>query len=77
MKLTPKINFYNLNSNTKNENEISEMEATVEPKLQPIFMKMVENYIKIIEEIEQERNTKFKKKVNGELVQIYPNDISE
>ena len=40
-------------------------------------MKMVDNYISLIEEISKERNSKFKKKVNGELIQIYPTDISE
>ena len=47
------------------------MEAVPEPKPQPIFMKMVENYILIIEKIEKERNSKFKKKVNGRRLPLY------
>ena len=69
--------FNSLNQNLDNETKISKMETTIEPKPQPIFMKMVENYISITEEIENERNTKFKKKINAELFKfilwIFPN----
>ena len=79
--ITPEISIQNkfdsLNSNFENENKNPKMKATSEPKLQTIYMKMVRYYISIIEEIEQEYNTKFKKKINGELVQVYLNDILE
>ena len=48
-----------------------------EPKPQPIFMKMAENLSEIIFNIENSLNSTLKKKVNGDLIQIYAIDINQ
>ena len=44
----------------------------LEPKPQPIFMKMAENFSDIISTLENFLNSTLKKKVSGDLIQIYP-----
>ena len=46
--------------------------APAEPKPQPIFMKLTENFYEIISSLENSLNTTLKKKVTGDLIQIYP-----
>ena len=48
-----------------------------EPKPQPIFMKMSENFTETISNIENSLNSILKKKVNGDLVQIYAIDVTK
>ena len=48
-----------------------------EPKLQPIFMKMAVNLNEIITNLENSLDCSLKKKDNGNLIQIYPTDISQ
>ena len=48
-----------------------------ETKLQPNFLKMAENFSEIISNIENSLNSTLKKKVNGDLIQIYATDITQ
>ena len=48
-----------------------------EPKPQPIFMKLVENFSEIITSLENSLNSVLKEKVTGDLIQIYLADITQ
>ena len=47
-----------------------------EPKPQPTFMKLVENFSEIITSVEDSLNSVLKKKVTDDFIQIYPADIT-
>ena len=48
-----------------------------EPKPQPIFMKMTENFSEIIATLDNSLDCIPKKNNNGGLIQIFPADISQ
>ena len=48
-----------------------------EPKPQLIFMKLVKNFSEIITSLENSLNSVLKKKVTGDLIQIYLADITQ
>ena len=80
-KSTPKLDTNNkfetpsnLSEDCKDIDNVSNAIPT-EPKPQPIFMKLTDNFSEIISSLENSLNSLLKKKINGDLIQICPADI--
>ena len=57
------------------ENESTKISS--EPKPQPIFMKMGDNFSEIFNTLENTPNSTLEKKVNGDLIQIFSTDTAQ
>lgn len=55
----------------------SKSEVTKNVKPEPIFIKMTENWRKIVSDIELALNGPLNKKVQGEVVKVFPKSIDE